>query len=94
MPAKKKPKAPKGEPESSYTLREEQVTMLDLPTKPPEKLPEESWLAKLAPDARLQRVVAKYRPPQAPKEQMGLGLAFGAVSDANQLDLFDTEKPR
>jgi hypothetical protein len=94
MAAKKKAQARKAEPESSYTLREEQVTMLGLPTKPPEKLPEESWLAKLAPDARLQRVVANYRPPQAPPEQMGFGLAFGAVSDANQLGLFDTVKPR
>lgn len=91
--ARAKKKAGEGEAESSYWLREEQETMLGLPTKAPEQVPEETWLARLAPDARLQRVVAKYRPPAAPKEQMGFGLAFGAVTQANQLDMFRRPAP-
>lgn len=91
MTARKKAKA---EPEaSSYTLREEQETMLGLPTKAPETVPFEELIARLGPDARLQRVVAKYRPAPAPREQMGFGLAFGAVSEANQLDMFGAPPP-
>jgi len=86
MASRKKPPSP---PESSYTLRPEQATMLGLPTKAPEAVPEEAVFARLAPEAlRLQRVVDKYRRPAAPPEQMGFGLSFGAVSEANQLDLF------
>lgn len=82
-------KRKKPEPlEASYTLRSEQETMLGLPTKVPEQILEELRLAKIAPDVHLQRVVAKYRSPPAPAGQMGFGLSFGAVPQANQLDMF------
>jgi hypothetical protein len=91
MAARKKPSP---EPENAYTLREEQQTMLGLPTKAPEKVPEEVLLARLLPDeVRLQRVVEKYKPRPAPAGQMGFGAAFGAVTDANQLDLFGGAPP-
>jgi hypothetical protein len=82
------------EPENAYTLRTEQQTMLGLPTKAPEKVPEEELLARMLPEeVRLQRVVAKYKPRPAPRGQMGFGSAFGAVTDANQLDLFSGAPP-
>jgi hypothetical protein len=88
----------------SYTPREEQETMLGLPTKEPEQVTPEAALlrhlhegtvspeAALVPEARLRQVVARYRPPRVPEGQLGLGTSFGASADASQVDLFDRKR--
>jgi hypothetical protein len=94
MPRKKKPPPT----ESSYTLRPEQETMLDLPTKAPEavaveELPADRLLTAIPDGARLRRIVDRYRPRKYDPNQVGFGLAFGAVNEANQDDLFRSRKP-